>query len=271
VDIADADLSRGGAAGENWSGVHSVAGIDRFQTITYDLEEGMIGRLEFYLSGKFETSSYREGNVVFVEMTRVKTPTSETGLSTPVIEQRPERVGNASKPSWTTYGLLDISIMNFKAEGVPDGSARAFGLMMVGGVRIGEYFSFEGGLNWFPIGAEIPLPVPLMWMPSDGGIYLNVVGGVRLNLVQYSTNKTVPLVSAWSVGHAVISDFSVGGSGTTYGIGVDIKGDDGKVTQLALRFHRFDGDLTIYDDYWDFDYPDQEIKAVELVIGFGKK
>jgi hypothetical protein len=277
VDVRDADVSRAETPEvyeHITSGVESISG---FKIIDYELEDGSIGRLQFLLTEPFSTSSYQEGSVIFVELTRVEDPASaDRGASTslPEVEEyRKERVEEEKPPAqWSSYSTLNISIMNFDAPDVPWASATAFGAMVVGGYRIGEIVSFEAGVNWLPIGdSSLVLPIPMMWMPADNGLYLNLAGGMRFNLVRYSDHDAVPWINVWRVGHAVVSDFSVAGSGWTWGIGCDFKKGGGKITQIALRVHQFKGDLTIYEGDWDFDYGKQDIRAVELVIGFSTK
>ena len=170
-----------------------------------------------------------------------------------------------------TYGRVAISIVNFRADGVPEGSAHALGLNLKGGVRLTEVVNLEGGLNWILV-PDFPLPIPLSWMPGDNGFYMNLGAGLRFNLVRYHENRTVPWISIWRVGHGVFSDFSVGGSGTSYGLGVEGQTEAGKKWQLSLTIHEFTGNLEIYDERdYSYEYRDTDIKAVELNISVSMK
>ena len=279
VDIVDADINSAGVAEVYEDAVTGVNGITAFRTTQYGPEAGSIGRLEFSLSEGFTHSSTRDGNVVLVELVRtagqpVGERSGEDAVVLPAGKEQPDSKPYKAKPKWTGYSFIDISIYNFDAVDIPSTKATVYGLSVVGGFRIGEIVSFEGSVNWFPFmlpPIPVPLPFPLLWLPSEGGFYLNLAGGMRFNLVKYSSHDTVPWVSAWSVGHAVLSDFSVNGNGVTYGIGVDIKGKKDRTTQLALRIHNFDGDLEIYEGDYSFEYGRQKIRAVELVIGFTTK
>jgi hypothetical protein len=170
-----------------------------------------------------------------------------------------------------TYGRVELSIINFEAVDVPNGSAGALGINLKGGVRLTEIVSLEAGLNWIIV-PDFPLPIPLSWMPGDDGLYMNLGAGLRFNLAGYHSNRTVPWISIWRVGHAVLSDFSVGGTGSSYSLGIESMTDKGKRWLLSLTLHEFSGNLEIYDvrDY-SFEYEDTDIRAVELNIAVSMK
>jgi hypothetical protein len=170
-----------------------------------------------------------------------------------------------------TYNHVELSFINFDAVNVRDASAQALGVNLKGGVRLTEIVSLEGGINWLPLIPELLIPLPLSWMPSENGIYLNLGAGLRFNLVRYHSHRTVPWVSVWRVGHAVLSDFSVAGVGTSYGLGVESKTDSGKSWQISMIFHEFTGDLEIYDGDYSREYKDADIRAVELNIAVSMK
>jgi len=184
---------------------------------------------------------------------------------------KPSGKATASSRKVETYSYAELSIINFTADGVPNGSAHALGVNLKGGVRLTEFISLEAGINWLPFIPELLIPLPLSWMPNDHGVYLNLGAGLRLNLVSYHSNKIVPWVSVWGVAHAVLSDFSVGGSGASYGVGIEGKTDAGKKWQVSMMFHDFTGDLEIHDEYYPREYEDADIRAVALNIGISMK
>jgi len=201
-------------------------------------------------------SDFLSPGKVFSEVNREPDP-SETATT------NPKRI--------ETYSCVELSFINFDAGGIPNGSAYALGLNLKGGVRLTEIISLEGGINWLPLVPELLIPLPLSWMPQDNGLYLNMGAGLRFNLVRHDSNRTVPWVSVWRVGHAVLSDFSVAGVGTSYGLGVESKTDSGKSWQISMIFHEFTGDLEIYDGDYSREYKDADIRAVELNIAVSMK
>ena len=163
------------------------------------------------------------------------------------------------------YWSLDLSVTNFKTGGILDAEATAYGLVFVGGYRFGEFFSLEGALNWLPLADyTFLLPIPMQWLPAENGVYLNLAGGMRLNLVEDSSHNTVPWVSLWYTGHALLGDFEVAGVGFTYGAGIEWKKKNGKKGRLALRLHTFDGDLEIKERNFNIEYGPTDIRAIEL-------
>ncbi len=187
-------------------------------------------------------------------------------------EEGPAATETVSAPTAKpeTYGRVELSMVGFEARGVPRGSANSFGLNFKGGVRLTEILSLEGGVNWIVI-PDVPIPIPLHWMLQDDGFYMNLGAGLRFNLVRYHENRVVPWFSVWRVGHLSLSDFSVGGAGTSYGVGVEGRTDGGKKWQLSMIFHRFTGDLEIYEGDYSLEYRDTEIRAVELAIALSMK
>jgi len=198
---------------------------------------------------------------------------SSPGETLAKVDKKPESSKAYKTTSWKTekYSCLELSFINFDAKGVPNGSAHALGLNLKGGIRLSEIVSLEAGINWLPLVPELIIPLPLSWMPNDDGVYLNLGGGLRFNLVRYHSNRTVPWISVWRVGHAVLSDFSVGGGGTSYSIGVEGRTDNGRKWQVSITQHRFTGNLEIHEDYYSFEYNETDIRAVELNIAVSMK
>ncbi len=290
VDLPDTDVT-----GVDAGAMTGVEGLVGFRTIQYGGEADHLGRLEFTLSGKQTHISFREGNYVVVDLVQSgngaealetqgypeDTAESVTPKSqgSPGIEEEPSPMPleekeeetprrHSPRPKVETYSSADISLINFEARGISNASAMGYGVMFMGGIRLGEIVSLEGALNWYPI--EV-IPLPLVWLPSEDGFYLNLAGGMRFNLVKYSSHNTVPWVSVWSTGHAVLGDFSTGGNGLTYGIGLDWEKKHGGRMQAAIRIHNFEGNLEIYEKYFSTDYGRTDIQAIELNLSISTK
>ena len=186
---------------------------------------------------------------------------SLTGTAT-AEEVRPKPAGEKR-----FYTGLDLSYINFEARNDAGPEAAAYGLMLVAGYRLNDYLSVEGGANWLPLADPgIILPIPLMWAPAEKGFYANLAGGMRLNLTRYSSNRVVPWLSLWYTGHYVISDYSVNGSGPTYGAGLEWKTKKGKKRQIAVRIHDFNGALEVVDRNGNMEYGRTDIRAVEVAL-----
>lgn len=165
------------------------------------------------------------------------------------------------------YGSLDLSYINFEARNAAGPEAAAYGLIGVAGYRLSNYLSIEGAVNWLPLAdPAVFFPIPLMWTPAEKGFYVNLAGGMRLNLAAYDSHRVIPWVSLWYTGHYVISDYSVNGSGLTYGAGLEWKTEKGKRRQLSLRIHEFDGDLEVKESIGNIDYGRTDIRAVEVAV-----
>jgi hypothetical protein len=164
------------------------------------------------------------------------------------------------------YSSLDLSLVNFRSEDVPGGSVNALGLALTGGWQLTGIVSLEGGINWIPPGTPFPLPVPLGWMTDKKGIYLNAGAGLRFNLADPRYHATVPWVSVWRMGHAILGDYSTGGKGNTLSAGLEGWTSEGRNWQLAVRFHNFTGDLKIYDGPQTQEYRNTRFRALEVLI-----
>ncbi len=217
-----------------------------------------------------ETQGYPEDTAESVTPKSQGSPGIEEEPSPMPLEEKEEETPrrHSPRPKVETYSSADISLINFEARGISNASAMGYGVMFMGGIRLGEIVSLEGALNWYPI--EV-IPLPLVWLPSEDGFYLNLAGGMRFNLVKYSSHNTVPWVSVWSTGHAVLGDFSTGGNGLTYGIGLDWEKKHGGRMQAAIRIHNFEGNLEIYEKYFSTDYGRTDIQAIELNLSISAK